>query len=181
MTLFTASIFLSYITFFAGFYFFKGVQVIVIISFCYLISLILGTIFGVMFNLRYYALIFLNGSGKSKKITYNYLLDVISSVAFNIRICVQLIRIVLLLATYNLCTNLYNELIYNFELSSTISQNFKLTNYFIVYVRILIELGHVYIIFIMQFAAFFFMIFWLIEFMFVSVTATEKEKSLFQL
>ena len=133
-----------------------------------------------MFNLRYYALIFLNGSGKSRKIIYNYLLDVISCIAFNIRICVQLIRIVLLLITYELCSNLYNEVLFNFEVSGFYLNNFTISNYFILYIRVLIELAHVYIIFIMQFAAFFFMVFWLVEFIFVSVTTTEKEKSYFQ-
>lgn len=159
MVMFTSSIFISYMTFFTGFFFFKGIQIIVAISFIYLISLILGTLFGVMFNLRYYALIFLNGSGKSRKITYNYLLDVISCIAFNMRICVQLIRIVLLLITYQLCSNLYNEVLFNFEVSGFLLQDFKISNYFILYIRILIELAHVYIIFTMQFASFFFMVF----------------------
>ena len=180
MVLFTVSIFLTYITFFLGFYFFKGIQVIIALSFFYIISLIFGTLVGVMFNLRYYALIFLNGSGKSRKIIYNYLLDLVSCIAFNVRICVQLIRIVLLLVTYDLCSNLYNEVLFNFEVSSLVFNNFSLISFFLLYVRILVELAHVYIIFGMQFAAFFFMVFWLVEFIFVSVTSTEKEKSLFQ-
>jgi hypothetical protein len=165
----------SYILYFAGFFTTTTLELILTLSIAYVGCLPFILLSGMLLNFRYYNVIFINGAGNSNSFLYDFVMDIINVLAFNIRVIVQLVRILILYSTYYLLALLYDELSYNIFITSNYLTTQSFSGYLTTYVRLVFEIGHVLIIFFMQTAAFIFMLFWLFQFLFTCFSETPSE------
>jgi len=132
------------------------------------IALILLTM---IYNFNYYFITYINGSGSSLSIIYEFILDVTNLLAFNLRLCVQLVRIVILFGVYFMLSMVFYEIPHTFTAQTT-----PLT-LGVVYLRLVFEVAHTLVIFAMQCTAFLFMVFWLFQFLMTCFTPVFSENS----
>jgi hypothetical protein len=159
--LFLVSIFLTYIFYVLGLFFLDDYGNIFIFLLCMLIIFAVSNILGMVFNMGFYVVSFIKGSGKYTSILANLLFDYINLLAFHTRVLIQTIRIPVIYLTYFIFGMLYNELAHSYIYTDNIVYNYTsvtLYDYVILYIHIIIEVGHTLIIFGMQLIIFIFMV-----------------------
>ena len=107
-----------------------------------------------VFNFGFYFLISIRGGATTLSFLYELILDFINLTSFYLRICIQLLRLVIIGVTYYG----YNHLIftYNFFLFSFFYSDFFInsSDIMLFIIRLIFEVGHTFIMFGAQFAAF---------------------------
>lgn len=106
-----------------------------------------------MYNFNYYMIIFINGASGSLSLAYEFILDAVNLLAFNLRQCVQLVRIIILFSVYYMLSMIF------YEVSHSYTSDLYLADFLQTYLRLLFEVAHTLVIFVMQVGAFMFMVF----------------------
>lgn len=128
-------------------------QVMVTLTLALLVVLLL-TPLAMLFNFGFYFLINIRGSATTLSFFYELILDFINLTSFMLRICIQLVRLVIIGVTYYG----YNHLVftYNFFFFNFFIENWH-TSFqegFMLIARLIFEVGHTFVMFGAQFAAF---------------------------
>jgi len=133
-----------------------------------LICMLVSIPFAMAYNFGFYFIISIRGGATTLSYTYELILDYVNFISFTLRLCIQLVRIIVIGVTYYMYNHLF--FVYNYLVTPTISYNtttsFELTNYLIMWARLVFEVGHTFVIFGIQLTAFSVMILWLFQFLF---------------
>lgn len=121
-----------------------------------------------LYNFGFYFIINIRGGATTLSYLYELVLDYVNLVSFALRLCIQLVRIIVIGVVYYM----YNHLFFVYQylvtpVSSTALQTtFTLSSSLITWARLVFEVGHTFIIFGIQLIAFNVMILWLFQFLF---------------
>lgn len=106
-----------------------------------------------LLNYGFYFIISLKGASNTKVFLVEFLFDCINILAYFLRICIQLVRLVIMFLTYFMYAELYST--YTFDTCSvSYTECTTLTDYFTFILRFLFEINHTAVIFLVQFIAF---------------------------
>lgn len=133
-----------------------------------LVCMLVSIPFSMAYNFGFYFIISIRGGATTLSYLYELILDYVNFISFTLRLCIQLVRIIVIGVTYYMYNHLF--FVYNYLVTPSISYNtttnFELTNYLIMWSRLIFEVGHTFIIFGIQLTAFSVMILWLFQFLF---------------
>lgn len=133
-----------------------------------LICMLVSIPFSMAYNFGFYFIISIRGGATTLSYTYELILDYVNFISFTLRLCIQLVRIIVIGVTYYMYNHLF--FVYNYLVTPSISYNhsstFELTSYLIMWARLIFEVGHTFVIFGIQLTAFSVMILWLFQFLF---------------
>ena len=133
-----------------------------------LICMLVSIPFSMAYNFGFYFIISIRGGATTLSYTYELILDYVNFISFTLRLCIQLVRIIVIGVTYYMYNHLF--LVYNYLITPSISYNstsqFELTSYLTMWARLVFEVGHTFVIFGIQLTAFSVMILWLFQFLF---------------
>lgn len=133
-----------------------------------LICMLVSIPFAMAYNFGFYFIISIRGGATTLSYTYELILDYVNFISFTLRLCIQLVRIIVIGVTYYMYNHLF--FVYNYLVTPSLSYNtnstFELTSYLIMWARLIFEVGHTFVIFGIQLTAFSVMILWLFQFLF---------------
>lgn len=130
-----------------------------------------------LINFGFFLVVSLRGASASLSVLYELTLDYINLVSYYLRLCVQLVRLVIITVTFYGYNHLIVTYSYIFHYSSAqeiITGSLPLTS---MALRLVFEAGHVFVMFIAQLGAFCLMVFWLFQFLFTLFSGREMELS----
>lgn len=163
-----------YIFFMFGFFTGNSIYILSLFYLCSNLVLILLILITMMYNFNYYLIIFINGASGSLSLAYEFILDAVNLLAFNLRQCVQLVRIIILFSVYYMLSMIF------YEVSHSYSSDLYIVDFLQTYLRLLFEVAHTLVIFVMQVGAFMFMVFWLFQFLMTCFSTVYHETSSYQ-
>lgn len=111
-----------------------------------------------LYNFGFYFIMSVRGSSVSLSSLYELVLDYINFISFYLRLCIQLVRLVIITVTfygYNHLFLTYNFDVYSVSVSNIITDSTTLT---VMLLRLVFEAGHVFIMFAAQLGAFLLMV-----------------------
>lgn len=132
-----------------------------------------------LFNFGFYAIISIRGGATTLSYLYELILDYVNLVSFALRICIQLVRVVVIGVTYYM----YNHLFFVYQYLSLPLTGFievysiELSQISLMWARLIFEVGHTFVIFGIQTIAFNVMILWLFQFLFTLFFSDQLEYS----
>lgn len=132
-----------------------------------------------VYNFGFYFIISIRGGATTLSYIYELILDYVNLISFALRLCIQLVRVVVIGVTYYMYNHLF--FVYNYLVSPSTSSVFNglftLTSYLIMWARLIFEVGHTFVIFGIQLIAFNVMVLWLFQFLFTLFFAETLEHS----
>lgn len=132
-----------------------------------------------VYNFGFYFIISIRGGATTLSYVYELILDYVNLISFALRLCIQLVRVVVIGVTYYMYNHLF--FVYNYltlPSTGTVMQgSFTLVDYLLMWARLVFEVGHTFIIFGIQLTAFNVMILWLFQFLFTLFFADTLEFS----
>ena len=121
-----------------------------------------------VYNFGFYFIISIRGGATTLSYLYELILDYVNLISFALRLCIQLVRVVVIGVTYYMYNHLF--FVYNYLVTpstgTVMESSFLLSDYLIMWARLVFEVGHTFIIFGIQLTAFSVMILWLFQFLF---------------
>ena len=162
----------SYVVWFS-FYSYLGVELPWIVGLLPLYaSLLMFLLFGIplmlLINYKAFFMAYIRGNVGLKPLLMELVLDYINLIASFLRFNIQLIRILIITAIFFLYNELFEEFIYP-NYSGELSLDINVTNLMLIFVNILYEVGHFWIIFGMQSSAILFILTMLFQFLYTQV------------
>ena len=130
-----------------------------------------------VYNFGFYFIISIRGGATTLSYIYELILDYVNLISFVLRICIQLVRIVVIGVTYYMYNHLffvYNYLV-NPSMGEVMAGRFELFDFILLWARLIFEVGHTFIIFGIQLIAFNVMVLWLFQFLFTLFFADTLE------
>lgn len=132
-----------------------------------------------VYNFGFYFIISIRGGATTLSYVYELILDYVNLISFALRLCIQLVRVVVIGVTYYMYNHLF--FVYNYltlpATGSVMEGSFSLVDYLLMWARLVFEVGHTFVIFGIQLIAFNVMILWLFQFLFTLFFADTLEYS----
>ena len=115
-------------------------------------------------------IVFLRGSAPTLSIAYEYVLDIINTVSFNLRMNLQFSRVIIILITGFTFYLLWDEIKWPFDYLISLNNSFffYIGELIMQIFQILAEIGHFMVIFLMQTTILNVMLIWLFHFLYVT-------------
>lgn len=132
-----------------------------------------------IYNFGFYFVVFIRGGASSLSFLYELILDYINIISFLLRLLIQLVRIIVIGVIYYM----YNHLFFVYQYvrtPTTYGSSYYLATLdgtVATWLRLVFEIGHTFIIFLIQFCAFTVMILWLFQFLFTLFFSQNMELS----
>lgn len=139
-----------------------------------------------VYNFGFYFIISIRGGATTLSYVYELILDYINIISFTLRLCIQLVRIVVIAVTYYMYNHLfftYNYYIidiFSWSAPTSYIMAFSADSLLVQWGRLVFEVGHTFIIFGVQLIAFSVMILWLFQFLFTLFYSQTMETSFFK-
>ena len=132
-----------------------------------------------VYNFGFYFIISIRGGATTLSYIYELILDYVNLISFALRLCIQLVRVVVIGVTYYMYNHLF--FVYNYLVMPSsgvvMSSSFELSNMLLMWARLIFEVGHTFVIFGIQLTAFNVMILWLFQFLFTLFFSDTLEHS----
>lgn len=150
-----------------------------VMLFFYMCMLLVSVPFVMLYNFGFYFVINIRGGATTLSCFYDLSLDFVNLLSFVLRLCIQLVRIIVIGVTYQMYNHLFLEYQYMIvSISwSELSEATTLNELVVAWIRLIFEVAHLFVIFAIQFTAFSVMVLWLCQFLFTAIFADTLELS----
>lgn len=132
-----------------------------------------------VYNFGFYFIISIRGGATTLSYVYELMLDYVNLVSFALRLCIQLVRIIVIGVTYYAYEHMFfvHDYLITPSTGGLIQDSYQLSDYLILLARGTFEIAHTIVTFAIQVIAFSVMILWLFQFLFTLFFAETLELS----